>query len=127
MAIDKLKRSKFEFIRFCLVGIFATGLHYAIYYLLNLIIDMNIAYTIGYWTAFLCNYLLTCLFTFRVKPSLKLGGGFGVSHLINWGLHLICLNIFTYIGLSPEWAPVPTYIICVPTNFLIIKFFFNKK
>ena len=36
-----------EFIRFVLVGVFATALHYGIYFLLQKFINVNIAYTLG--------------------------------------------------------------------------------
>ena len=37
-----------EFLRFVLVGVFATALHYGIYFLLQKFINVNIAYTLGY-------------------------------------------------------------------------------
>ena len=48
-----------EFIRFGIVGAIATGLHSGLYYLLNLVMNVNIAYTIGYVVALLCNFYLT--------------------------------------------------------------------
>ena len=45
-----------EFIRFALVGILATAIHYGLYYLLQTVIHVNIAYTVGYLLSFLVNF-----------------------------------------------------------------------
>ena len=37
-----------EFVRFVMVGIFATALHYGLYFVLQRVINVNIAYTLGY-------------------------------------------------------------------------------
>ena len=58
-----------EFIRFVLVGVFATALHYGIYFLLQKFINVNIAYTLGYAFSFIANFYLTAYFTFGKKPS----------------------------------------------------------
>ena len=56
-----------EFIRFVLVGVFATALHYGIYFLLQKFINVNIAYTLGYAFSFIANFYLTAYFTFGKK------------------------------------------------------------
>ena len=68
-----------EFIRFVIVGILATALHYGIYFLLQRFINVNIAYSIGYILSFIANFYLTALFTFGKKPSWKKAFGFGGS------------------------------------------------
>lgn len=121
-----LKLADASFIRFCIIGVLATGIHYGIYYLLMNLIPTSVAYTIGYAISFCCNYLLSAKFTFRKKISAKNGIGFAMSHLVNWGLQLLCLNLFISLGLSKALAPIPTYCICVPVNFLLVRFVFKK-
>ena len=41
------------------VGVFATALHYGIYFLLQKFINVNIAYTLGYAFSFIANVYLT--------------------------------------------------------------------
>lgn len=53
-----------EFIRFVMVGVLATALHYGIYFLLQRFINVNIAYTLGYALSFIANFYLTAYFTF---------------------------------------------------------------
>ena len=42
-----------EFVRFVMVGIFATALHYGLYFVLQWVINVNIAYTLGYALSFI--------------------------------------------------------------------------
>lgn len=115
-----------SFIRFCIVGVIATGIHYGIYYLLLKLLSANAAFTIGYVTSFCCNYLMTAKFTFKKKATAKNGVGFALSHLVNYGLQMLFLNIFLALGMSAKLAPLPVYCICVPVNFLLVRFVFNK-
>ena len=123
----KFKKIHKEFACFVIVGIFATVLHYGIYYLLMQVINVNVAYTIGYFLSFIVNFFLTSYFTFGVAPSwMKLLGMSG-AHLINYFLHMILLNIFLYLGISKVWAPLPVFSIAIPINFILVRFAFKKK
>ena len=61
--MNKLKQIP-EFLRFVMVGLFATGLHYGIYFVLQKFIQVNVAYTLGYVLSFVANFYLTAYFTF---------------------------------------------------------------
>ena len=115
-----------EFVRFVLVGLLATAIHYGIYRLLDLVMPANPAYAIGYILSFFCNFFLTSAFTFKKKATVKKGLGFGLSHGVNFALHMILLNVFLFLGLSEAWAPIPVYCICIPVNFLLVRFVFNR-
>lgn len=115
-----------EFFRFVLVGLLATALHYGIYRLLDLLIPANPAYAIGYVLSFFFNFFLSSAFTFKKEATVKKGLGFGLSHLINFTLHMVLLNVFLFLGLSEAWAPIPVYCICIPVNFILVRFVFNR-
>lgn len=115
-----------EFIRFGIVGVLATGIHYGIYILLNYAMIQWLAYSIGYGVSFLCNFYLSSVFTFRSKASIKKGIGFGISHLINYLLHIVLLTIFLKLGFSDEFAPIPVFLIVIPINFLLVRFVFKS-
>ena len=85
-SVFQSKSKRYQFIRYCTVGTLAAGIHYGVYYLLQEyeMTNLNIAYTIGYVTSFICNFFLTSYFTFRSNPSLKRALGFGGSHLVNY-------------------------------------------
>lgn len=116
-----------EAIRFCVVGILATGIHYAIYYaLLRYGTHASIAYTIGYALSFISNFYLSARFTFKKKTSVKKGIGFAMSHLLNYLLQIICLNIFIWLDVPAELSPIPVYCVCIPINFLLVRLIFNE-
>ena len=115
-----------EFIRFVIVGLLATAIHYGVYLLLDRVIPANPAYAAGYVISFFCNFILSSRFTFRKKASVKKGLGFGLSHLVNFLLHMLLLNLFLHLGVRESLAPIPVYCICVPVNFLLVRFVFNK-
>ena len=116
-----------EFIRFGVVGVLATALHYGIYYFLQSFINVNVAYTTGYVISFVVNFYLTSYFTFGTTPSWKKLVGMGGAHLVNYLLHIILLNVFLYLGVSQAWAPVPVFAIAIPVNFLFVRFVFKHK
>ena len=55
----------FELVRFGVVGVVATALHYCVYWLLDGVMDVNVAYTLGYLVSFVANYVLSVRLTFR--------------------------------------------------------------
>ena len=122
-----------EFFRWACVGFVATLIHYGIYYVLKEFVSpqtelwLNIDYTIGYVVSFFGNFFLSAYFTFHEKPSLKKGFGFGMAHAVNYGLHILFLNLFLWLGLSSTIAPLFVYIIVVPINFLMVRFVFKGK
>ena len=128
----KLELSKYdskimEFIRFVVVGLIATTVHYCIYILLLPIFSTTIAYSCGYGLSFCVNFLLSTYFTFKSKLNLKKGIGFGVSHLINYSLHIFLLNIFLSLGITKQYAPFLVFIIVIPVNFLLVRTVFKNK
>jgi len=116
-----------EFMRFGIVGIVATALHYGIYYLLQPYINVNVAYTTGYVLGFIANFYLTSYFTFRTTPSWKKLTGMGGAHIVNYLLHMALLNLFLFMGISKTWAPIPVFAIAIPINFLLVRFVFKHK
>ena len=117
-------------LRYCVVGGIATGIHYGVYLLLLLWLRAGVAYTLGYVCSFLVNYWLTNIFTFRTRPTVRNGAGFALSHLINYTLHIVLLELFLWMGIPEVVAPIVVYMVVIPVNYLILRFFFrtsNKK
>lgn len=121
-----------EFIRFCIVGVLATGIHYGLYlgllYLFHLDGELwtNIAYSIGYVAGFVCNLYLSAYFTFKTKVTIPRSLGFVITNLINYGLHLVFLNLFLWVGIPEAWAPIPVFCCVIPINFILVRTVFKK-
>lgn len=116
-----------EVIRFGLVGTLVTAIHYVVYWLFKRWMDYSLAFAIGYGLSFVVNYVLTSYFTFRCKASLKNGIGFGGAHLFNFILQTLLLRFFVWMGFTPTLAPIPVYLISIPTNFLMVRFVFKGR
>ena len=116
-----------EFIRFAIVGIIATAIHYGLYYLLLGSLNVNIAYSIGYIVSLICNFVLSARFTFKSQANIKKGFGFVCSHLINYLLHIAFLNLFLFIGIPEKVAPIPVFCCVFPINFLLVRTVFKAK
>lgn len=110
-----------EAIRFCIVGVLATIVHYGIYLLLKGVINVSVAYTIGYVISFIGNFVLTNVYTFKTQATAKKGIGFVICHVINYLLHIGLLNVFIWLGVPSSLAPIPVYCIVVPVNFLLVR------
>lgn len=120
------KQTIYEFIRFGIVGVIATAIHYGVYWVLMHWLFVTIAYSIGYAVSFICNFLLTSFFTFRKRATMKKGLGFGVAHGVNYLLHVLFLHSFLWLGVSKSMAPIPVFAMVIPINFLLVRFVFKK-
>lgn len=117
-----LDRSRFhELVRFGIVGILATAVHYGIYFLTLKWFSPTIAYSTGYLISFIGNFFLSNYFTFKTQPNVLKGVGFAISHAINYGVHIGLLNLFLWAGLPKLIAPFPVFLIAVPMNFLLVR------
>lgn len=123
------KSKRYQFIRYCTVGSLAAGIHYGVYFVLQEyeLVNLNIAYTIGYATSFICNFFMTSYFTFRSNPSLKRALGFGGSHLVNYLIHMGLFNLFLSLDVNQEIAPLFVLAVAVPVNFVMLRFVFKHK
>ena len=122
----KLNRESIgEMVRFSVVGVLITVIHYAVYWLLLLVVNANIAWTAGYVAGFIVNYYLSARYIFREKATAENGAGFGGAHVVNYFLQMGLLNLFLWTGMSAELAPVGVYAVSIPVNFLLVRFVFK--
>jgi len=125
--LDRIHKSKMlELIRFCVVGGISVCVLYVVYYLFISILNHSIAYSIAYILSFVVNYILTTSFTFKTKKTKKNGLGFALSHIVNYCMQVGLLNLFIFLGCSKQIAPIPVFAICVPTNFVMVRFFMKR-
>lgn len=115
-----------EVLRFALVGGIATLIQYGVYLLMLYTVSPTLANTIGYAVSFLFNFLASTRYTFKVKTNVRHGAGFALSHLINYGLQILMLHLFIAVGFSEKLAPIPMFCVCVPVNFLLVRFFLKR-
>lgn len=126
--IVKSESKKAEMFRFILVGGSMTLLQYAIYIIFLEVIRLTpvVCTMISYAISFVVNFILTSYFTFQSDPNAKKGLGFTLSHLINMGLQVGLVAVFKGI-VGKTLALLPALLICLPVNFLLVRFVFTHR
>ena len=123
--MQQKKETLGQIMRFGVVDAVSTAIHLSIYWLLQHFINVNIAYSAGYFLSFLANYYLSAHFTFHERTSARNGAGFAGAHIFNYFLQIGLFNFFLWIGLHRLLAPFAVLMIAVPTNFVIVRFVFK--
>ena len=129
MNIKELYRSdpKYgQFLRFCINGVLAVCIQYAVYLVCIRWMNEFVANTIGYFISFCCNFVITSYWTFKSKPSWKRLTGFGGSHVINYLVQQMFLALCLYIGIGKEWPALFAIGSAVPVNFCLLHFVYRK-
>lgn len=117
-----------EFIRFVIVGIVATVIHYSIYLFIEhgLHLNYNLAYTLGYILSFIFNFFASTFFTFKTQADIHNGIKFAGAHLTNYFIHMLLLNIFIFIGITDAIAPIFVFPIAIIINFFMVRLALKK-
>ena len=117
------ENKKAELIRFGVTGAIATFIQYGFYYLFVAVLNIPAvgSSVISYVLSFSANFFLSNFFTFHTSPTKKKAASFTVSHLINLGLQTGLVALFSRI-IDPEYALLPAMGICIPCNFLLVRF-----
>lgn len=115
-----------EIIRFGIVGVIATAIHYVVYLLCQLVLTPNIAYTTGWVISLACNLWLSARYTFRRNLSVYRTMGFIGCHILNYLLHIGIFNLLLWLGMDKIWAPLVVFCIVIPVNFILVRLTFHK-
>ena len=128
-----------EIIRFGIVGVLAVAIQYGVYLLLLWLFANSLPFREGagvgfpllancfaYVVSFLFNYVASTRYTFHVRSTARRGAGFTLAHLVNFLLQTLLLALFLRLGLSKPVAMLPVFAICVPINFLLVRYFLKK-
>lgn len=102
------------------------AIHYGIYLLLNQWMSVNIAYTIGYVVSVCFHWWMTFRFSFREEITVKRTGGYLLCNGVNYVLNMLFLNLFLWLGVPEQLAPIPVYCVVVPINFLLVRMVVKK-
>ena len=129
MDIEKIKQNEklMQAVRFVINGTFAAGVHYGIYALLQIWIEVTVAYIIGYIISFIGNFFLTSYFTFRTRPTFLKFIGFSGSHAINFFLQVVLFRLFLWMGTDKLIAPLLAMMVAMVVQFTILRFVFTKN
>lgn len=118
-----------QFIRFCIVGAFATLLDAALFYMFRQWMSYQASVVLSYTICLLLNMVLTLRWTFRRKFSLRNVMGVMWAHLFNlFVVRYKLMELFVVtLKMSDRLAYLPTLGISVVVNFLIIRAIVHKE
>lgn len=113
-----------ELIRFCIVGMIATGIDAAIFYLFKSFTSYRYSLVAGYLVSLIFNYLMTVYWTFSVKSNARHFVGIISVHLLNlfvirMGLMYFFINI---MGLTDSVAYLPMLLISTAASFSMVRY-----
>ena len=123
--MNKLKQIP-EFLRFVMVGLFATGLHYGIYFVLQKFIQVNVAYTLGYVLSFVANFILRLILlsgSSFLEESFWLRGG--TSDKLSDTYRIV--ESLSAVGFFPSVGSHPSVSHCHSGKFFISEVCFQTK
>lgn len=122
-SIRKSENHMAEIFRFIITGTIATAIQYGFYLLFIGVCNFTaiLSTIISYCISFTANYFISNTFTFHTRPSRKNAVLFLLSHLINLGMQSLLVPIFSQ-HLTPAYALLPAMAICVPCNFILVRF-----
>ena len=67
------------------------------------------------------------MFTFKTTASAENGVKFAGAHLINYFLHMILLNVFIFIQVPGNIAPLFVFPIAIIINFFVVRLALKNK
>lgn len=119
---------KVELIRFLMTGSVAVIIQYGLYLIFVSFLNIGpiVSTIFSYGISFIVNFFLSNYFTFHSRPSIKNLLSFAGSHVINMVLQTILVAVFSHY-FNAQIALLPAMIICVPCNFLFVRFALKSK
>lgn len=116
-----------QFIKFGLVGVLNTALHYTVFYILYSFVGLNylLASAIGYAAGLINSYILNRNWTFKSHDidRKREFARFAWVNLLSLGVNLAALKAFVaWGGLQPEVAQVLAILFSLVANFVGNRF-----
>ncbi|MFL6520976.1 MAG: GtrA family protein [Chthoniobacterales bacterium] len=117
-----------EFLLFVVMGGVNTGLTYAVYLLLLLVMRYPFAYSGSYVAGIFLSYYLNVRFVFRERLSLSKALKYPSVYLIQYLLGLVLLYVLIEIfHLNKNLAPLAIVLITVPATFVMSRYIIRGK
>lgn len=112
-----------EAVRFCIVGGLCSVIDACIFYVVLLFAPYYVALVCGYCLSLIVNYFLTIYWTFKKTANAKNAIGVIGAHMFNlFVVRMGLMYLFVdCLVVAEQVAFIPTLLISVVTNFIIVK------
>ena len=127
MILRKVREELFDwrFIKFVLVGIINTfSCSFFAWLCLDIVLDANIAFVIGYFASNVMAYIMNGVWIFPSPLTWKGYGKFALSYVPNF----ICENLvvglcYNLLGMPPVVSYLLAAVLAVPITYVLVKYF----
>lgn len=114
--------------RFLMGGAVNTAFTYAIYLVLNLVLEYQIAYFIAYALGVMFSYCFNALVVFKVKMTWKGFCAYPLVYVIQYALSATGLAVLVDVfGISKEIAPLMIIVMMIPLTYILSKLVIVRK
>jgi len=108
---------------FSVVGVVNTGVYYACYLGLRLVIPYLLAHVLATLIAMCGSYLMNCYVTFKTRPSWRTFLLFPLSNLANIVITTVGMRVAVGTGgLDERIAPLPVALFAIPITFVLTHY-----
>lgn len=128
--INKIKKNFFnrEFLTFIIVGFINTFIGTILASIYSLLLQVNVAFVLGYLSSLVIAYVINSIFTFKEKLILSKGIKFAISYIPNFIIqNIIVLIFYNTLHFHKLIAFGIAAVIGIPVTFVILKLFVFKK
>jgi putative flippase GtrA len=117
-----------EFARFIVAGAINTGISYAVYLVLLVLLPYLAAYTISYVVGIVISYLLLTRFVFRARRRLATAVRFPLVYVAQYliGSAVIVLLVEA-MGVRASIAAIVAIVVSIPVTFSLSRFLLRAK
>lgn len=112
-----------QLFRFCLTGVANTAVYYVAYRLMLLAMPYVVAHLGAWAVSVVFSFYVNCLFTFKVRPTLKRLLAFPASSLANLVFTTLgSIVLVSFLGADERYATVIMGILAIPVTFALTAF-----
>jgi putative flippase GtrA len=110
-------------LRFLVAGSINTIIGYALFLLLNLVLDYRFAYSVSFALGIVLSFILNSLYVFRQPLRWKRLAAYPVVYLLQYIVGMACIWLFVAVLNQPEsLAPIPAIAITIPLTYYSTRY-----
>ncbi|WKK11343.1 GtrA family protein [Rhodococcus ruber] len=113
---------KSHLLRFALVGVLNTGVYYALYLLLRLVVPYLAAHVLAIVVSMVGSFFLNCYYTFRTRPTWRKFALFPLTNATNYIVTTVGIVLLVDgFGVDERIAPLVAAAAAVPVTFVLSR------
>jgi putative flippase GtrA len=108
--------------KFVVVGVVNTGVYYASYLLLRLVMHYLVAHLLAIAISMVCSFFLNCFWTFRTRPTWRKFAIFPLTNATNYVMTTVGVVVLVeWLDVDQRIAPLIAAAAAIPVTFLLSR------